>query len=343
MPRHDKIETYSYTRWAYPSALDHQDVFRGSFREALGFVQGHDGDEDPGWMTCSIWRDRHVHSCDVCVKKGIYVITSDSLIDAASKDVVHFDEPTMTIESVAVTATAAIATEATSTKSGQTKSSRTKSSRTQKSHTKSSRSKEIRSKDHNAKASRSKTSRPKPSIQTAKPEIATSSLPAIPEEPVPLMPLWEMMAANYAAAGGDLSTLRYIGFRGLKDDRFRCSIWHEYEAQLGRGTAIGANKIQTMPGADGWDRLFGVNPYLQAVEGLIAKVNDGLSVGRKRTITIITMLPARAWTPNGFYDMIIELGAEGEYEDFVLYRGRREDNDVEHDDDQVVYKGRPAK
>jgi hypothetical protein len=57
------------------------------------------------------------------------------------------------------------------------------------------------------------------------------------------------------------------------------------------------------------------------------------------------MLPARSWTSNGFYDMVVELSGEDEYEDLVLYRGRRgkDNDDDEEDDDQVVYKGRKVK
>ncbi|KAF3009151.1 hypothetical protein E8E14_001510 [Neopestalotiopsis sp. 37M] len=368
--RHAKIEAHSYTRWAYPSAVDHQDMFKGPFREALGFVllQG-DGDsaagedEDPQWMTCSIWRDRQVHSYDISVKRGMYIVTSDSLVDAARKEVVGF-EPAITTTAETSTAvvnnntTTATAMEAaTGAKSERIKASRTKTSRTKRHHNKPcsfSSSKEARSRDyHSNKASRSKTPRHRTAteITTATSRAATTTttssfLPAIPEEPASPMALWEMMAANYAAAGGDPSTLRYLGFRGMRDKGFRCSIWQEYEAQqLGHGStaASSSDKIRTMPGAQGWNRLLESNPYLQ---DLITKTNDELPVERRRIIAIVTMLPARSWTSNGFYDMVVELSGDDEYEDLVLYRGRRgkdNDDDDEEDDDQVVYKGRKVK
>lgn len=266
MPQYDedKIETYSYTRWAYPSAVSHKKLYRGPFREALGFIPGDD-DDDPEWATCSVWRDRQVHAYDVSVRMGMYIVTSDSLISAAGAEeaVVQFD-PTIRAKP--------IATKATVTGAASTKSERTRSSH----HTRSSRSKRFRSKESRLKDhSSSKTSRSKPSrsrtstpdtitaVPSSEAAAATSSLPVIPEEPIPQISLSAMIAANYRAAGGHPSVLRRVGFRGLGDPKLRRSIWREYEAQRERGTVVGVDRIQTMPDADGWGRFSEGNPYLQ--------------------------------------------------------------------------------
>lgn len=265
MPQYDedKIETYSYTRWAYPSAVAHQKMYRGPFREALGFVPGDD--DDPEWATCSVWRDRQVHAYDVSVRKGMYIVTSDSLISAAAaadEANVEFGPP-LRVKPVAIKATV--------TGAASIRSERTRSSH----HTRSSRSKKFRSKAtriNGSKTSQSKPSRswisaPNTTTATSSEAAATSSsLPVIPEEPIPQISLSAMIAANYKAAGGDPSTLRYIGFRGLGDPKLRRSIWREYEAQRERGIIFGIDRIQTIPGADGWDRFLEGNPYLQVGE-----------------------------------------------------------------------------
>lgn len=337
----DKIETHSYTRWAYPSAVAHQKMYRGPFRAALGFIPGRD-DDDPEWATCSVWRDRQVHAYDVSVGKGMYIVTSDSLISAADADeaVVEFGPP-LRVKPVAAKANV---TGASSIKSERTRSSH---------HTRSSRSKkfrlkETRLKDHgSSKSSRSKPSRSRTSTPgttttatSSETAAASSSLPVIPEEPIPQIPLSAMIAANYKAAGGDTSTLRYIGFRGLGDPKLRRSIWREYEAYMERGIVLGIDRIQTMPGADGWDRFLEGNPYLQAVQDLVERINNGLPRDRQRAVAIVTMLPSRTWSPNGFYAMIVELGGEGEYDDLILYQGRRQADGDDEDEDEVVYKGR---
>lgn len=342
MPQYDedKIETYSYTRWAYPSAVAHQKMYRGPFREALGFTPGDD--DDPEWATCSVWRDRQVHAYDVSVGKGMYIVTSDSLISAAAAAAadeanVEFGPP-LRVKPVAIKATV--------TGAASIKSERTRSSH----HTRSSRSKKFRSKEtriNGSKTSRSKPSRSRTSalenttaITSSEALAASSSLPVIPEEPIPQISLSVMIAANYKAAGGDPSTLRHIGFRGLGDPKLRRSIWHEYEAQRERGIVFGIDRIQTMPSANGWDRFLEGNPYLQAVQDLVERINDGLPRDQKRAVAIVTMLPSRTWSPNGFYDMIVELGGEGEYDDLILYQGRRQADGDDEDEDEVVYKGR---
>ncbi|KAK6192918.1 hypothetical protein LQW54_012986 [Pestalotiopsis sp. IQ-011] len=349
MPQYDedKIETYSYTRWAYPSAVSHQKLYRGPFREALGFIPGQDDDDDddPEWATCSVWGHRHVHAYDVSVKKGMYIVTSDSLISAAGADeaVVQFGPP-LRVKPVA--------TKTTVTGAASTRSERTRSSH----HTRSSRSKKFRKKESRLKDhSSSKTSRSKPSrSRTSAPDFDTagtsskttaapSSLPVIPEEPIPQISLSAMIAANYKAAGRNPSMLRHVGFRGLGNPKLRRSIWREYEAQRECGIVAGVDRIQTMPGADGWDRFSEGNPYLKAVQDLVARINDGLPRDHERAVAIVTMLPVRSWSPNGFYDMIVELGGEGEYEDLVLYQGRRQAAGNDEDEDEVIYRGRRAR
>lgn len=120
------------------------------------------------------------------------------------------------------------------------------------------------------------------------------------------MRLHQMIISEYFAAGGDLGTLRYVGFCDIDEEDIRRSISKEFNRQ---GTALATGVVIVTPSSPNWLEHVAENHFVESSKYLVQELR---TLTRKAVvISGIHYIVVGSSDENAQMHMVLEIGVGG--------------------------------